>query len=269
MIHLQLLYSDMDILYVIGKGSNWNNNELRFSLRSLERYGKGVGRVFIIGPARPHFLSSNIVFIEHQDRFKYPSHNVIDCLMHVAWHTDISDDFLFSADDHFLCKDTDFDHFPIFRKGNLPQNPNAPKTYPSPGYWRILHNTYCLLRKYNLPTTNFAQHCNTHFNKSVFKAMRPIFEAAFVYDGVEPSCIMMNGYIWYRSLLASYNEIHKWVFENVMNRIDIKLHGAVPPNLLSLTGVSGTFSISDESIALGVADFLREQFPKPSRYEQV
>lgn len=37
----------MDILYVIGRGSKWENNELRYSLRSLEKNGINVGNIFI------------------------------------------------------------------------------------------------------------------------------------------------------------------------------------------------------------------------------
>ena len=30
----------MDIVYCLGNGSKWDNNELRYSLRSVERYCK-------------------------------------------------------------------------------------------------------------------------------------------------------------------------------------------------------------------------------------
>ena len=56
----------MDILYVIGKGSEWNNNELRFSLRSIAKYGKNIDRVFIVG-YKPDFVSDEVTFIPCDD----------------------------------------------------------------------------------------------------------------------------------------------------------------------------------------------------------
>ena len=52
----------MDILYCIGEGSKWNNNELRYSLRSLEKFGKNVGNIYMVG-YNPGFLSDEVTFI--------------------------------------------------------------------------------------------------------------------------------------------------------------------------------------------------------------
>lgn len=40
----------MDILYIVGKGrSLCDNKELRYSLRSLAKYGKNIDRIFVAG----------------------------------------------------------------------------------------------------------------------------------------------------------------------------------------------------------------------------
>ena len=39
----------MDVLYYIGAGSMRQNIELRLSLRSLEKHGKNIDRVFLVG----------------------------------------------------------------------------------------------------------------------------------------------------------------------------------------------------------------------------
>ena len=46
----------VDVLYVIGNGSVADNNELRYSLRCLDRHGKNVGRVIISGDI-PDFVA--------------------------------------------------------------------------------------------------------------------------------------------------------------------------------------------------------------------
>ena len=56
----------IDILYIVGTGSHWNNYELRYSLRTLEKYGKNIGRVFVSG-ANPGFLSDKIIYINIPD----------------------------------------------------------------------------------------------------------------------------------------------------------------------------------------------------------
>jgi hypothetical protein len=45
----------MDILYYIGSGSRHNNDELRYSLRSLDAHCKDVDKVWIVGN-KPRFL---------------------------------------------------------------------------------------------------------------------------------------------------------------------------------------------------------------------
>jgi len=42
----------VDVVYPLSNGSHWDNNELRYSLRSLEKYALNLGRVFVVGPPR-------------------------------------------------------------------------------------------------------------------------------------------------------------------------------------------------------------------------
>ena len=39
----------MDVVYILGKGSVWKDNEIRYSLRSIEKHLTGFDRVFIVG----------------------------------------------------------------------------------------------------------------------------------------------------------------------------------------------------------------------------
>ena len=56
----------IDVLYIVGTGSHWNNYELRYSLRTLEKYGKNIGRVFVSG-FNPVFLSNEVIFTSIPD----------------------------------------------------------------------------------------------------------------------------------------------------------------------------------------------------------
>jgi hypothetical protein len=58
-----------NLLYILGSGSKWQNNEIRYSIRSAEKYVGNLGRVFIVGEF-PKFLSrknKKITYIEVHD----------------------------------------------------------------------------------------------------------------------------------------------------------------------------------------------------------
>ena len=47
----------VDLVYVLGKGSRWQDNELRFSLRSVSKNLSNVGQIFIVGQI-PDFVKN-------------------------------------------------------------------------------------------------------------------------------------------------------------------------------------------------------------------
>ena len=55
----------IDVVYVLGKGTKWNDNEIRFSLRSLAKNVTGIRNVYIVGE-RPDFLK-RVIHISYPD----------------------------------------------------------------------------------------------------------------------------------------------------------------------------------------------------------
>ncbi len=49
----------IDLVYILGKGSKWSDNEIRFSLRSIEKYFD-YRKIFIIGEKPESLLESRI-----------------------------------------------------------------------------------------------------------------------------------------------------------------------------------------------------------------
>ena len=49
----------MDVVYILGTGSTSNDNEIRYSLRSIEKYLIGFNVVYIVGEC-PKFLKGII-----------------------------------------------------------------------------------------------------------------------------------------------------------------------------------------------------------------
>lgn len=106
----------MDVLYVLGKGSKYNNAELRFSLRSLQKFLTGVDRVVIVGE-RPSFVK-NVEHLPYKEQYSIPDINIYLKIKH-ACENGISDKFLFVNDDHFLLDYFDTEKFPNFAEGTV------------------------------------------------------------------------------------------------------------------------------------------------------
>lgn len=95
----------MDILYIVGTGSTWVNNELKYSLRSIAKNGINVDRVFIVGYI-PRFINQeNVVCIPADDPTKVKHYNMLYKIGLAIEKTDIGKNndgkFLVSSDDHF------------------------------------------------------------------------------------------------------------------------------------------------------------------------
>ena len=61
-----------------------------------------------------------MTFIPCDDEYDAKHKNILRCIEKAVSVSDIADDFLLSSDDHFYVRETDFDKYPIFRKGMLP-----------------------------------------------------------------------------------------------------------------------------------------------------
>ena len=92
----------MDIVIALGTGSRWQDNELRYALRSIETYLQGhSGRIVLVGE-RPKWIKN----VDHYDipdvggRKNFSIFQKI--LTGCEWVN--GDDFIFWNDDHFLLK---------------------------------------------------------------------------------------------------------------------------------------------------------------------
>lgn len=250
----------MDILYVIGRGSKHDNEELRYSLRSIAKYGQNIGRIFVVGYP-PEFLNlNNVTIIDCGDTYNRKHKNILHCIETAINRTDIggeSGDFLLSSDDHFYIKPTDFDNYPIYCKGRLPIEVNG-DTKDAFTYRLSLVETRELLEDNGYSVHNFSWHGNTHFNTHLFKghllALAHISYNQTEY-GVEPSCLMLNVMLKHKP------------FEFV-KRGDVKI-GEVHSRAELMEAIKGRECIStyDTGYDMCVRRYLKELFPNKCKYE--
>ena len=77
----------VDVVYPLSNGSRWGDNELRFSLRSLEKNLLNLGKVYVVG-ACPGWLDTNeVVYIPAKGGRGPKDVNIIDKVLLACLHT--------------------------------------------------------------------------------------------------------------------------------------------------------------------------------------
>lgn len=93
----------LDVIYVTGEASPWNEYEIRFSLRSIEKNLSDIGKVFIIGK-RPDFLT-DVIHIPSKDVFYpgiHPFGNTANSALAACRKKGLSKRFLLLNSDHIV-----------------------------------------------------------------------------------------------------------------------------------------------------------------------
>lgn len=148
-------------MYPLGGGSPWLNNELRYSLRSVEKHLKGVRDVYIVGE-KPSWLK-NVIHLPFVDALMWKEINIFRKILHVSEHSDISQNFLFMNDDHFILSDFDAQNFPFYYKNTL--DDAIARKYGEGRYKRALVNTRDALMKRGYTRYNYDGHCPIIYNR--------------------------------------------------------------------------------------------------------
>lgn len=175
----------MDILYVVKRPSM----ELRFSIRGLGMFGKNIGRIYIVSPEDPKFINpETVTWIRHEDMFDEKHKNILSSIEYAVNNSDISDEFLYSSDDHFYVKETDFDNYPLFCRGEIPIRKN-PKNW----WQNTIANTRNLLIDNGYPYYRYQIHRNTHMFRSVFETDKSLIHKSYSLNiGCDPTCLVLN-----------------------------------------------------------------------------
>ena len=167
----------MDILYYIGSGSHYNNQELRYSLRSLEKHCQDIGNVWIVGN-RPHFLNDKVKYLWVEDG-DFWWHNAY-VKTRAAIEAGISADFLLMNDDFFILKDFVAAEYPYYHKGDMPDEAQNK-------YQKVIVNTKRILRHLNKTTWHYGVHCPIRINGEKYKKLE-----MFYGEPVSARCLYGN-----------------------------------------------------------------------------
>ena len=249
----------VDILYIVGKGfSDWRNNELRFSLRSIAQNGRNVRRVYICGFV-PYWINTDeVTAIPLRDTTQNKHYNILTAIEHAVENSDISECFLLSSDDHYYVQPTDFDTYPVYvRKYDLPA-----KIADKPRWYDItMHSTHDCLAAFGLPTRFYAWHGNTWFSRSLFEQQRMILLrrlAKTMPEACDPSCLMLN----------YWQSVSPDTMPQVVERSDFKVTTANTLQEIDILAKRSEVLSTTDAVGPQMRAWLLRRFPKPCKYER-
>jgi hypothetical protein len=157
-----------DIVYVLGKGSNWANREIWYSLASVDKNLKGVGQIFVVGE-NPGFLSDKVKYIkvvEQYDPQLNPAANIITKLLAAA-DNGLAENFLLMNDDFVILQQMNAADVPVWHKGKFSDYPDS---YFNNGNYRLrMQKTFKILQERKLPDYNFGVHIPMPINTAKMK----------------------------------------------------------------------------------------------------
>ena len=238
--------NNIDIVYILGDGSRWNNNEIRYSLRSLEKNFEH-RKVFIIGE-KPEWIT-NVIHIPIIDGKS--NENGIKLLnakrkyLTAATDMRISKDFVLMNDDFFFLEK--MENISNYSRGTLSE---MIKRHPTKGgyYYRSLMDTRHRLSTMGIEEPiDFEVHAPIIFNKEKLSEV-----------------IGMIGQDKTYSFRSCYGNLMRLESETIM---DFKA-----ANLLEFTIQTRKdrefLSINDALVACKeFREWIQIKFPKPSKYE--
>ncbi len=238
-----------DIVYIYGEGySKWRGREFRYSLRSLEKYGKNYGKVFVIGD-KPPYLNDKIIHIPATEA---PHHlkerRILEKLLVACETQEISNPFIFFNDDFFLLKEIDFSIIDYYHSEEdliEKHKKRQVKDY----YAKALYNTIEVLKSRNLPIKHFDIHYPMKYEKDKF---------------IE----IMNEYNWDQYPVGF---VIKSLYANTL-KIEGKIRSDKKIKLIHnkkaiIEQISDTDLFSTDEISRAMAELFDKLYSKPSIFE--
>jgi len=252
-----------DLVYILGTGSKWGNNEIRFSIRSFVKHFNDLRNVVVVGEL-PNFLRG-VIHIPYPDKKNVNK----DCRMMLkilaaCKDSRVSENFILCTDDTVLLKDLNFEDFTGWHEGKIMYNAEKDHAeHKGPirngnikkisRWFDFVYNTGNELKKRGLPENNYDR---AH-------APQPINKKEFIQ--VMNEWDMVNNNYTVSNIYNNSSKIFKG--KNIKGK-NIKVYG--PPNaedLKTLTEGKIYMNYSDPAINEEMKAFLHHRFPDSSAYE--
>ena len=153
-----------DLAYWLSSESKAQDWELKYSLRSFEKFFPALGRVWILGRHKPKWLNEERVSrIAHPDPYRNNKDaNLISKLLRISLEAGLSEKFITSCDDHILLKPMTPEDFKPYYNNDMEGQTSWKK-----GRWHDrLRATRDMLRDRGYPQREYEGHIPYMLEKS-------------------------------------------------------------------------------------------------------
>lgn len=248
----------LKILYIVGTGSKYSDIELRWSLRSVEKFAQCDVQPVVVGSVPDWFKGDAL---SCPDKFERKEKNLNHKIMTAIRGGLVQGEFQISADDHFWLKPIDFEKLPVYYRGGLLPKEAAKGDN---NYAKALVGTGITLGKFLHPKWNTACHRNAWASADDIDKVKSLIDFANYRNDYAGLYGMVAWATWPNVLLG--------------NRISASKHGMKQITDLKYRGEDGfktfiedaeVFSINDKAFGSnGFISFMQENFKNPSRWEK-
>jgi hypothetical protein len=240
----------MDILIPLGSGSRYQNSELRFALRSIEKFATGFDRIFIVGKD-PGFLSDKVQFFEKADATGYnKEYRISEKVLWAFQSTDVSNEVAFWNDDFVLTKPVNVREIDYFQDGQLRDIAERKKKQK---YGATLLATHTTLVAAGRPALNYEIHCPIIYQRDKFIGLQSWWTAS--KESKQGFCAKS---IYSNNVLPAPGPAMK----------DIKLKDFDMAVAQIAARDRWVFSYGARAFGNGMKNFLETMFPEKSSYER-
>lgn len=253
----------VDVVYILGKGSKWGDNEIRYSIRSFRQYYKDLRNVVIVGEL-PSFLQG-VVHIPYPDKQELNKDaKMMLKIMAACCDERVSENFILCTDDTALLQPLSFTNFKGWHEGPIMYDANAdyldhmsevfnPKMKGAGTWFDFVYATGRELQRRGLPDNNYDR---AHSPQPVNK--REFIEVMKQWDMINNKYTISNIY---------NNSSTIFTGENIKGR-NLKVYGpATADQLDELTTGRLCINYSDPSLDDNMKEWLSRRFPEPAEYE--
>lgn len=241
-----------DVVVPLGVGSKWDNNELRYLLRSFEKHFSDLGKVFVVGHC-PDWLI-NVIHIPFEDRFvRNKDANLIAKVLCACEHPELTELFIRCSDDQLLLKNVCLEDFRAKYGKNLSEY-----DWKSVNRWRMrLKNVFQVLSSERKTTYHYDYHYPMLFDKKTFKEV-------------------MNSYEWAEDGAGKGFSINSLYFNNVIKlheklgneKATIEYNVGSVDKIRKIVGESKFLGYNDNGLDKELKSFIQDSLPFASKFEK-
>lgn len=259
-----------DILLPLGPGSRWQNNELRYCLRSIEKFAKGYRNIVVVTSGQqPAVSSQQSLRIEpYPETLRTNKEARITYKLLWAFKNipHLTENVILFNDDYLLTRPIDFSAaspspLPNYHRGPLTE---AIRTQSCPIYRQALAATHMALSQAGHPVLHYDVHLPILINR--------------------PKFISLETPWWQTSLNSKHGLLLKSIYCNIpatppaptfsptltpppAQIHDCKLRWFNPKTIDSLIADRFLFSYSDHALDTGLKPWIESHYPTKSKWE--